>query len=182
MGWLSTLTNHDEHVRAIGMISIEHGNMEIFLGHLLTAILDVPYDVGQGIFWCPQSAAVRRLIVKTAAEQTFKPRFLKPTMPIEEEVNAANKSILDAIKKVIKRAETLTGKRHSKVHDLWGTHSETGDAVVATTKSFTSDEEPRLTPLKELNEIIYDLRRLIDEIQKTTNLVKRKNLESEGLL
>ena len=182
MGWFSTLTSHPEHVEAIGMISIEHGNMELYLGHLLAAIIDVPYDVGQGIFWVPQGAGPRRQIVEVAAKQMFKPRYENPTLRVEIEANQNNKEIVDAVVNLTERASKLTARRNSRVHDLWGTDNATGEASRSSTRSFVTNETHKIVPVNELTDIIRDLRTLIDDIQTETRRVRQKHDESKWWL
>ena len=45
MGWVSSLNRKPQYVKAIGMISIENGNLEIALADLMAAILRIQRDV-----------------------------------------------------------------------------------------------------------------------------------------
>ncbi len=46
----STLENHPDHVKAIGMITIEMSNLDMSLGEMLGGLLTVPPTVGRTIY------------------------------------------------------------------------------------------------------------------------------------
>jgi hypothetical protein len=182
MPWHSTLDGKRDHVYSIGMISIEHGNVELFLGRLLASVLDVDSDVGQAIYWCPQSASLRITILKTAAEQTFKPKYHDASLDAPKDINAMNLSMLTSVQSIIKRARTLTGQRHDRIHNLWGTDRNTSDVFRASAKAITTEEEPKAAPLEEMERIIASLRTLIDDIQKLIPVVNKHHNHFKWLL
>ena len=55
----STLERFPDHVKAIGMISIEIGNLEMVLGDLLAALLMIPSFLGQAVYMTPRAAIAR---------------------------------------------------------------------------------------------------------------------------
>jgi hypothetical protein len=67
----SSLEKHPEHVRAIGMISIETTSLDIMFGGLLAATLGVPKNIGQAIYLTPRSAAARIELFRNVAKYAF---------------------------------------------------------------------------------------------------------------
>ncbi len=95
----STLERHPKHVHAIGMIAIEMGNLDPMLGELLGALLHVDRDMGRIIYQTPRAAMGRIDLLGNVAERAIKdPR----------------------VTGVIKRAKSVTQKRHEMIHDIWG--------------------------------------------------------------
>ena len=63
----SDLERFPEHVRAIGMISIENANLELSLADLLGATLKISRRVAHAIYFTPRAAALRLEILQAAA-------------------------------------------------------------------------------------------------------------------
>jgi hypothetical protein len=56
MAWQSVLEGrHARYVRAIGMVSIENGNMEVLWSRLLAVMLNVPDDIAEAIYFAPKA-------------------------------------------------------------------------------------------------------------------------------
>ena len=72
---VSSLERHPEHVRALGMISIEIGNLEILLGELLGAIIGIDTDLSQIIYMTPQSYIGRLEILENVIDHVMKPEI-----------------------------------------------------------------------------------------------------------
>src|ERR1700687_493469 len=71
MAWQSILEKHPEHVRLIGMIAIETGNLEIALADLFARMLSIPLRIGRAVYLTPQSAQARLDILVNAAKAEF---------------------------------------------------------------------------------------------------------------
>ena len=72
MAWKSDLEHYPEHVREIGMISIENGNLELALADLLAATLMLPRSVAHAIYFTPRAASLRIDIFAAATKQYLK--------------------------------------------------------------------------------------------------------------
>lgn len=71
---MSTLERrHPEHVRAIGMISIENANLEHSLARLFATMLFISVPVGHAIYLTPKSAIARIEIFENAAKRALQP-------------------------------------------------------------------------------------------------------------
>jgi hypothetical protein len=62
----SGMERSPDHVKAIGMISIEVANLDIHLGFLFAAILRINHLVGKEIFLTPKSSFGRLELLETA--------------------------------------------------------------------------------------------------------------------
>ena len=72
MPWKSILEDHPEHVRLIGLIAIETGNLELALADLLARMLSIPLRIGRAVYLTPQSSGARLHILKNAARASLK--------------------------------------------------------------------------------------------------------------
>jgi hypothetical protein len=63
----SILERFPDHAKAIGMISVEMANLDIFLGELLGGILRIHPDIGRTIYLTPKSAFTRIEIIENIA-------------------------------------------------------------------------------------------------------------------
>jgi hypothetical protein len=60
----SPLERHPRYVRAIGMITVEITNLEIFLGEMLSVLLRIPPDIGRTVYLTPRAASARLEILE----------------------------------------------------------------------------------------------------------------------
>jgi hypothetical protein len=67
----STLAAHHNHVHAIGIISIETGNLEINLAELLAALLHIDRHFGRVVYLTPQSFMGRLQILENVMEDVL---------------------------------------------------------------------------------------------------------------
>jgi hypothetical protein len=103
----STLEKHPEHVRAIGMISIETTSLDIMFGDLLAATLGVPKSIGHAIYLTPRSATARIQLFQNVTKYAF------PLVPvIDKKGNAELRKLYNAVNATRmndqKRVETPT--------------------------------------------------------------------------
>jgi hypothetical protein len=96
----SVLENRPDYTSAIGMINIEIGGLEMTLGRLLGAVLNVQDAVGQVLYLTPKSAFARLEILENVV-----------TVLIDEE-GGGHARLLS----IVKRAKTILGKRHELIH------------------------------------------------------------------
>jgi hypothetical protein len=144
----STLERHPEHVKAIGMISVELANIELHIATLLACLLDRHPRIGHAIYFAPRGAAARLDIVQAVADElkVDHPKLMKQTTSL------------------LKRARTVMNKRHGYIHDVWGIIDESN--IVLRGSLPLHKKEGVIVPLAELKTVISDLRSLISDIHQ----------------
>lgn len=154
MPWQSILEKHPDHVRLIGMIAIETGNLELALANLFARMLLIPLRIGRAVYLTPQSAQARLHILKNAARAEFdRPMRSKTLMD----------QYASALKRVIEihdRANKAINKRHRVVHDSWG-FSDDDREVSRLMIDGNPDRESAAAPVNELKDQLMSLRKLI---------------------
>ena len=134
-----------EHVRAIGLITIEVTNLEHALGTLLAAIIDAPEDFGHIIYLTPKAAIARLEVLENLSEYL---------LVKESELGKLLQSI-------IKRAKSIIGKRHRIVHGCWGISE---GAVSVYNVPPKEDEGPEVYTVEKLQRVVSDIRDLVEEV------------------
>lgn len=178
LAWHSVLEDNREYVRAIGMISIESTNVDIFLGRLLSAILNIPPATGQAIYLAPKSATLRVEILEVAAKQTFKPTFIDITLDVQRELNNINSGILRKINNIISQSRSTIGRRHDVIHVVWGQDKDDMSIVAKmTTKDIVSKTPPKIVHINELNKLISDMRNIIDDVRPLMSDLLKRNID-----
>jgi hypothetical protein len=69
-------------------------------------------------------------------------------------------------KSLIKRAESAIGKRHSIIHDAWGTAPYDPRKILRRGLPFKELKPAKLVPLSELNDLVTDIRNLADDVKR----------------
>jgi hypothetical protein len=156
----SAMERHPEMVKAIGMVSIETGNLDVMMAELLAALLNKPSDIGHVIYHAPRGERVRLDIVEAVIREMFGD---------EERLSAGLKDLRRRLLHWIKRARGLVDKRHEVMHSNWGMHPETQEV----TRSPQPMREGRhfAVKLTDLERIIADTRELITEVHEGTSEV-----------
>src|SRR5258708_30723570 len=103
----SSLEQYPEHIIAIGMITIEIGNLEVELGGLLGALLHIQQEIGEIVYLTPRAAIARVAVIENVVNATL----------------TEGTDVYKAIAHIVERAKTVIGKRHGLVHELWGVHA-----------------------------------------------------------
>jgi hypothetical protein len=153
MAWESILEKHPDHVRLIGMISIENANLEMELAALFARTLFIPLRVGRAVYLTPLSAHARLDIFRNAAKAAFG----------GARVTKKKKHALKRIEDILNRSSTAINKRHRVIHDSWG-YNEDDDEVSRLTIDGNPDRESLSVPLDDLKSQLKELRQLIDNI------------------
>lgn len=169
MAWSSALESHPEHVKAIGMISIENVNMDLALSWLLGAMLGLSGEVSQAIYMTAKQNQTRLDIFRNIMRAHLQPAYVKD---VPDEIAET----LAICEDFYRRATALSNKRHSIMHDLWGSNEH--DAVIRAKlpiKDFVNSAI--LTPLDELKALIKSTRDLITEIQKLSHKLNTERLQ-----
>jgi hypothetical protein len=143
----STLEKIPDHVRAIGMISIENGNLEDAMGALFAEVIIVPHRVGLAIYMTPRSEYARIEILRNAAKAAYSAR----------DANRQKKQLRHVLN-ICERALKLVGKRHTQIHHGWGA-DESGAVQRFVPGTWVGEN----VPLSTLSNIIEDYRRLIED-------------------
>ena len=137
----STLERFPEHVKAIGMISIEMANLEIMLAEVLAAALNLPSEVAQAMYFAPQAAMARLSILEAVAEVAIPPAPRKD------------------VNKFLGTARELIGTRNKHIHNAWAIHKETGKVQSSSLPIRKGTEKP--IPISDLKHLVTRLRKLI---------------------
>jgi hypothetical protein len=96
----SSLDAHPDQGHAIGMISIESGNLDIMFGHLLSEVLEQPEQIGHAIYLTPRSAMARIEIFRNVAKYDFSP------IPAADQMDDEPRKLSEEVKKASKQSET----------------------------------------------------------------------------
>jgi hypothetical protein len=156
----STLEAYPEHVKAIGMISIENGNMEQAMVDLFAKVLFISVRVAYAIYLTPKSALARIEIFENASKAA-----LSPATKNEDSKAARNKqAALIKILRLAQRARKFTFKRHSIIHDTWGVNNGVVHRYITGSPSL----EKVTVSLAELNALVRSFRQLTDDIEALT--------------
>jgi hypothetical protein len=152
--WETPLAAYPEHVRAIGFITIEISTLEIMLGDLLAALLDLDHKYGHIIYFTPKAAMARvDMIVNLAAS---------PHLDVHKPLRRRITSLCDRVRGVM-------GKRNDYVHNGW---TVANGAVARIPLPMPKGESPSApvdlqtlnTLVRDIRTLVRDTRLLIDEI------------------
>lgn len=126
----STLEKHPEHVKAIGMISIESGNLDIMIADLLSVVLGIREPIGHAIYLTPRSATAQIEIFENVAKYAFPVQKTDDSWDEEprklmEIVNKRNSNDQHRVEALLKRARAIANKRHQNIHEAWGLNVDT---------------------------------------------------------
>jgi hypothetical protein len=153
-----TLESYPEYVQAVGMITIEVGNLETRLADLLSAVLNVDGEVGHAIYFTPRSGVARVEVLENVHEALHPDENLD-----EEEVKEIRKKLAH----IRKRAKTLMDRRNKYAHAHWGVLNETvyvGEAPI-------KEDGFQKASLPELKKIVSDMLDLDTEIEALIDTV-----------
>lgn len=161
----SPLEDHPEYTKALGMIGIEIGVLEIALGEMLGAILGINTDLSQIIYMTPQSYIGRLQILENVIEAVMKPDA------------SGTKALLGYISQTKARIQY----RNDAMHSVWGV--KTSDKSVVTRRPVPLvDKKPQIpVPITELQDQISKLRKLSAEVYAEVKIVieQRAALEAQ---
>lgn len=171
MGWVSSLISKPQHVKAIGMISIETANLEIALADLMAAVLRVQRDVAHAIYFTPRASTLRIEILLQASKKRLatwhSPGFIS-------DLDKRRKNALNQVERITKIGKGIFQRRHDIIHDGWalsGTQKrkrvvryKIGE-ITHTTKNVT-------VKLSDLTSLLRDMRGLIDHVRDLTEQLK----------
>jgi len=146
---VSPLEKFPDHVRAIGMITIEMGILEAGFVHVLAAILQTSEAVGAAILFSPKSTRARLDIIDNVANEL---------LPVPHATLVHN---------IVKRGLTMLGKRNEFVHEVWGV-SRDRKQVMRIPPPYG---EPKAVELSELTRTLEEIRDLSDEVQRVRCLL-----------
>lgn len=110
------LIDFPEYVSAIGMVSLETGDLQIKLANLFSRMVGVTVRIGQSIFLSPKAEHARIDILLHAAHAKF---AIAPKANPKAKLVVQNKRDLNEVVKIVKRSHDLINKRHRIIHDDW---------------------------------------------------------------
>jgi hypothetical protein len=153
--FVSTMELHPEHLQAIGMISIEVGNLEMALGRLLGAMLHISPRVGELIYLTPQAAMARlSLLVNLSQDQLAD--------------DSIGRKMVD---KLIERARTILIRRNDLIHNIWGTFGEEHSQVARQAVPTKDGAVPTPVAISDLAGLIDRIRNLGHDVRIQTSKI-----------
>jgi len=138
----SPLARFADHVHAIGMVTVEMGNLELMFVHLLGTMLHIPEATAAAILVTPRATRSRLEVITNVAAEVL------------------SKEQSRSVDRLAKKAIAILGKRNEIVHDFWGVSKDRTEVM----RSPHPYGEPKPVKLTDLNQDIDRLRRLADEV------------------
>lgn len=132
------LLDHPEHLKAIGIISVELGTMEFLLAALMGGLLGIDVKTADAVYSTPKSATARLEIITNILE-------------IKEDVPTFFR---EEVEKIILKARGILGRRNDVIHNAWGAGPE-GVQSIAFSKG---SRQIKPIAIEELNNLIRDIR------------------------
>jgi hypothetical protein len=145
----STLEKHPDHVKAIGMITVEMANMEMYLGDLLGAVLHIGNYMARIVYLTPRSAFARLEILENVIDATLVPKT-------DARIH---------LEGICARAKAVMGKRHDLIHQAWGVSEANPQNIMRMRLPQFEGDTLQSAPLPELTQMITDIRNVIDDIK-----------------
>lgn len=170
--WQSSLEAKPDYVRAIGMISVENGNLELALADLLAAALSISKRLAHAVYFTPRAAALRVEILQAASKERLAPRnHLGASHPLEVQKAEALRKIM----RMTKQALRAMSRRHDVIHDAWGVTPDDDRRPVIRAKTREALSRSAVeVPLHELTSLIRDFRELITNVDELTGEFRRR--------
>jgi hypothetical protein len=154
------LSRFPDHVKAIGMMSLETVDLELELAVLFSRMLFINPRVGEAIYMTPRGDQARLDMMRHAAEELFAIR--KNENPHGRSAKR-KRGTLSKIKSILARAKRCIDKRHRSMHDDWYISSETKE-IKRIEVDGKSGRVGVPMPLAQLTDDIRALRALIDDV------------------
>lgn len=160
---VSTYQKYPEHLKAIGLITMNMGQIDIRLAEVTAALLRVSNNLGFATYFSARSATGRIEMVTNIAATSL----------------SQYPDLASDAKGVLKRVLTLFGKRHQLIHSVW---LHKGDDLVSF-NPITGEAKPvELSRIQRIADdsavLLLDLITLTFEIIKAANgrpLITRKS-------
>jgi hypothetical protein len=146
----SPLEHRPRYVRAIGMITVEITNLEIFLGDMLSVLLHIHPDIGRTVYLSPHSATARLDILENVRD-----RVLTKDGPPHRVVAS-----------LTKRTRGIVNRRNAMIHNSWGVRN---NRVHRRALPWDQGDVGEQVKLKALNDLIKDIRTLTTDVIGVTS-------------
>jgi hypothetical protein len=131
------------------MVSIEMANLDMVLADLLGVLLNRSQEVASAIYFSPRAATVRLQIISDVAA-------------VMSERHASETRLA---RHMCDRARKIIDKRHAYIHHAWGVSKENGEVGLGAMP--LRDKSFRPIPIEDLEQVVSDLRTLIEEIRNS---------------
>lgn len=154
------LSRFPDHVKAIGLMSLETVDLELELAVLFSRMLFINSAVGEAIYMTPRGDRARLDILRNAAKQLF---ALRKNEKPHSESGKRKRSTLSKIESIIGRAQDCIDKRHRAMHDDWYISSETKE-IKRIPVDGVIGRVAKPIPIEQLNDDVRALRVLIDDV------------------
>jgi hypothetical protein len=149
----SVLESHKEHVHAIGMISIELANLELFMGQMLAALIGIDPYLGEIIYLTPKTGIGRIAVLENAMDYLL------------VEGSTGHKYLGSLLGK----AKAVMQRRHDLIHVVWAENAANTDEVCRLPLPLKHDPPKSIpVPIQDLTNLIRDIRLLVADVQQET--------------
>lgn len=138
----SRMEDHPEHVKAIGMISIEIANMEGHIALWLMPLLEIDAHQARIIYFTPKASIARLEIIENL---------------IGSLAEEHQRTVVALLNPILERARKVFSKRHTFIHNAWG-FSQNEDEVVTTMLPPAGRFKSKPVPISELTAYIERIR------------------------
>lgn len=144
----TALERHPEMLKLIGTVSVEATNLDVALGRLFSAVLHIDAHYGSVVYLTPKAAFARLDMLRNAVKESI----------------AKSGTHRAKIDNIIKRAETIIGKRHEAMHVAWSVSAVNVDEIGYFNLPFSRDVGPKDKKIEEMERVVSDTRQLITEV------------------
>jgi hypothetical protein len=153
----SHLIHFPAYVQAIGMMVVEMTSMEVMLGDMLAALLDLKNGEAHQIYFTPKAAIARIEVLANLVESDAFNDF---------------PAIRKGTNSIVKRAKALMGKRHDVIHAHWYVRHD--NQMVGRIRPPFEGENAILEDVKieELKTLVADIRQLTRETRLFSDQVE----------
>ena len=145
----SVLENHPEHVHAIGMISIELANLELFMGQMLGALIGIDPHLAEIIYLTPRTGIGRIAVLENAVAHVL----------LDQSTGRRK------LESILARAKGIMQRRHDLIHVVWSENPDNRSEVRRIPVPITDPPKLIPVPLEYLTNLLRDIRALVEEIQ-----------------
>jgi len=139
------------------MVSVEFANLEMFLGQMLSALLDIPDHLGEIIYLTPKATMGRLEILENVIHDTL----------------VADTEGLRLAENIIKRAKSAIQKRHTMIHVAWVVTETTPEEVHHIQLPIKEKTVSTPVPITSLTGFVRQIRKLSEDVRCITQMIKK---------
>jgi hypothetical protein len=151
----SVLADHSQHVHAIGMISVELANLEMYMGQMLGALIGIDRKLAEIIYLTPKTGFGRIEVLENVVAHVL----------------ADGSEGQKRLRSLLGRAKSIMQKRHGLVHVVWVESQSDMSQVYRMPVPIKDPSNAIAVPLQDLTTLVENIRTLTGEIMKETWLL-----------